>query len=107
METSNSCCKKGTNYGDFNPNNGPNNAPPNADYQQGIKDLQQAGVKIVGYIPTNYTKRDLAAVKADIDLYTKYFKIDGIFIDEAANTPDKLNYYQQLYQYIKDRSLLG
>ena len=89
----------------INPNNGPNNAPPNPDYQQGIKDLQQAGIEIVGYIPTNYTKRDLEAVKADVNLYTKYFKIDGIFIDEAANTPDKLNYYQQLYQYIKDRSI--
>jgi Spherulation-specific family 4 len=89
----------------INPNNGPNNAPPNLDYQQGIKDLHQAGVKIVGYVPTNYTKRDLQAVKTDIDLYLKYFNIDGIFIDEAANTPDKLNYYQQLYQYIKDRSI--
>jgi hypothetical protein len=88
----------------INPNSGPNHAPPNLDYQQGIEDLHQAGIKIVGYVPTNYANRDLQAVKIDIDLYTKYFKIDGIFIDEAANTPDKLNYYHQLYQYIKSRS---
>lgn len=88
-----------------NPNNGPDNAPPNSDYQQGLKDLRQAGVKIIGYVSTNYTKRDLKAVKADINIYTRYFKIDGIFIDEAANTLDKLNYYQQLYQHIKDQSI--
>jgi Spherulation-specific family 4 len=88
-----------------NPNNGPNNAPPNSDYQQGLQDLRQAGVKIIGYVSTNYAKRDIKLVKTDIDLYTKHFKIDGIFIDEAATTPDKLNYYQQLYQYIKDRSI--
>jgi Spherulation-specific family 4 len=90
-----------------NPNNGPDKAPPNADYQQGIRDLRQAGVKLVGYVPSNYAKRDLQAVKADIDLYLQYFNIDGIFIDEAASTPDKISYYQQIYRYIKDRSIQG
>ena len=88
----------------INPNSGPNNAPPNTDYQQGIKDLHQAGIKIVGYVPSNYSNRDIQAVKADIDLYTKYFKVDGIFIDEAASSPEKSNYYQQLYQYVKSKS---
>jgi Spherulation-specific family 4 len=90
----------------INPNSGPNHAPPNPDYQQGIKDLHQVGVKIIGYVPTRYTKRDLQAVKDDIDLYTKHFQVDGIFIDEATNTPDKLNYYRELYQYIKSQSAL-
>jgi Spherulation-specific family 4 len=88
----------------INPNNGSNGAPPNPDYQQGIKDLHQAGVKILGYVPSNYANRDLQAVKADIDVYLQHFKIDGIFIDEAASKEDKFNYYQQLYQYIKSRS---
>lgn len=88
----------------INPNSGPDNAPPNKDYQQGIKDLRQAGIKIIGYVPSNYTKRDFKTVKTDIDLYTKYFQVDGIFIDEAASSPEKLKYYQQLYQHIKSRS---
>jgi hypothetical protein len=88
----------------INPNSGPNHAPPNADYQQGIKDLHQAGVKIIGYVPSNYADRDLQAVKADIDLYTKYFQVDGIFVDEAASSIDKSKYYQQIYQYIKTKS---
>jgi hypothetical protein len=88
----------------INPNSGPNNAPPNTDYQQGIKDLHQAGIKIVGYVPSNYSNRAIQAVKADIDLYTTYFQVDGIFIDEAASSIDKANYYHQLYQYIKSKS---
>jgi hypothetical protein len=88
----------------INPNSGPNNAPPNIDYQQGIKDLHQAGIKIVGYVPSNYSKRDIQSVKTDIDLYTKYFQVDGIFIDEAASSTEKANYYHQLYQYIKSKS---
>ncbi len=91
----------------INPNNGPNGAPPNLDYQQGIKDLRQAGVRIIGYVHSNYGKRDLKLVKADINLYTKHFNVDGIFIDETASSRDKLNYYQKVYQYIKsqDKSL--
>jgi Spherulation-specific family 4 len=89
----------------INPNSGPNNAPPNTDYQQGIKDLHQAGVKIVGYVPSNYSSRDIQSVKTDIDLYAKYFKVDGIFIDEAASSIEKASYYQQLYQYIKSKSI--
>jgi Spherulation-specific family 4 len=89
----------------INPNSGPNNAPPNTDYQQGIKDLHQAGIKVVGYVPSNYSNRDIQAVKIDIDLYTKYFQIDGIFIDEAASSIEKASYYQQLYKYIKSKSI--
>ena len=88
----------------INPNNGPDRAPPNVDYQQGIKDLHQAGIKVIGYVPSNYANRDLQAVKADIDLYLKYFNVDGIFIDEAANKQDKLDYYQQIHRYLKSRS---
>jgi hypothetical protein len=86
-----------------NPNNGPNNAPPNADYQQGIKDLRQAGVRIVGYVHSNYGKRDLKLVKLDLDLYIKHFDVDGIFVDETASSRDKLDYYQKVYQYIKSQ----
>jgi hypothetical protein len=86
-----------------NPNNGPNAAPPNADYQQGIKDLRQAGVRIVGYVHSNYGKRNLKLVKSDVDLYIKHFNIDGIFVDETASSRNKLDYYQKLYQYIKSQ----
>jgi Spherulation-specific family 4 len=88
----------------INPNNGPDRSPPNADYQQGIKDLQQANVKTIGYVRSNYGKRSLKAVKADIDLYFKHFNVAGIFIDESASARDKLDYYQQLYKYIKSQS---
>jgi Spherulation-specific family 4 len=88
----------------INPNNGPDRSPPNTDYQQGIEDLRQANVKTIGYVRSNYGKRSLKAVKADIDLYFKHFNVSGIFIDESASARDKLEYYQQLYKYIKSQS---
>lgn len=87
----------------INPNSGPDRAPPNIDYQQGIQDLRQVGVQILGYVPSKYAKRDLHEIETDIALYTKYFHVDGIFIDEVATAPDKLSYYRQIYQYIKSQ----
>ncbi len=88
----------------INPNNGPDSKSPNVDYQQGLKDLHQSGVKIVGYVHSSYGKRDLSLVKADIDLYLKYFNVDGIFVDETASSKDKLEYYHQIYQHIKSQT---
>jgi hypothetical protein len=90
----------------INPNNGPNGDRPNRDYQQGLKDLRKAGIKVLGYVYTKYGDRSLSQVKYDIDLYSSHFDVDGIFFDEAASNKDKLNYYQQLYQYAKSRSKL-
>lgn len=87
----------------INPNNGPDSKSPNVDYQQGLKDLHQSGVKIVGYVHSGYGKRDLSLVKADIDLYLKYFNVDGIFVDETASSKDKLEYYNQIYKHIKSQ----
>ncbi len=88
----------------INPNNGPDRSPPNLDYQQGLQDLHQANVKTIGYVRSNYGKRSLKEIKADIDLYFKHFNVDGIFIDESASSRDKLDYYQQLYKYIKSHA---
>ncbi len=96
--------KKVTIVAIINPNNGPDSTPPNTDYQQGIKDLNRAGIKMVGYVPSNYANRDLQAVKADVDLYVKYFQVDGIFVDEMSSDREKADYYQQLYRYIKAKS---
>jgi hypothetical protein len=61
---------------------------------------------MLGYVYTKYGDRNIAAVKADIDIYARYFDVNGIFLDEAASGKEKLAYYQQLYQYIKSKSKL-
>lgn len=90
----------------INPNNGPSNGSPNRDYLQGIKDLRAEGVTILGYVFTKYGDRPIAQVKADIDLYNSHYNINGIFLDEANSGINKLNYYQELYKYIKAKSKL-
>lgn len=91
----------------INPNNGPDSGAPNKDYAKGLDDLRKAGVTLLGYVFTSYGKRNPAEVKSEIDLYDKYYDINGIFFDEAASGADKLDYYQELYNYIKAKPNLN
>jgi hypothetical protein len=89
----------------INPNSGPG-GKPNTDYAQGLKLLQQGGVKTIGYVATNYGKRPINQVKADIDLYDAHFKVQGIFLDEGASDAQNLNYYAAIYRYVKSKKQL-
>jgi hypothetical protein len=89
----------------INPQNGPGGLP-NADYQRGMKQLRQAGVKMLGYVSTNYGQRSITAVQQDIDLYARHFPVSGIFLDESSSQPAQLKYYTQIYRYIRQRSQL-
>jgi len=87
----------------INPNSGPDGGPPNSDYVQGLTTLRAAGVKMLGYVSTDYGNRALNLVKADIDLYATHYNLNGIFLDETASGTDKLSYYTTLYQYIRGK----
>ncbi|MBK7978317.1 MAG: spherulation-specific family 4 protein [Deltaproteobacteria bacterium] len=84
-----------------NPDNGPGGAPPNSDYDVGLTLLRDSGVTLVGYVYTSYGARDLAAVKADVDLYAGSWAVNGIFVDEVSSGAADLTYYQPLYDYIR------
>ena len=87
----------------MNPDSGPGFAyDPN--YAAAVKKLRDKGGKVIGYVPTTYATRPLSEVKNDIDVYMDRYDIDGIFFDETSNngTLNTLNYYQELYHYIKD-----
>ena len=93
----------------INPNNGPDGNPPNSDYAKGLKDLKQADVTTIGYVYTKYGDRPIAEVKHDIDLYYQYFGVKGIFLDESSSSATEIDYYQDIYRYIKakgDRELV-
>jgi Ca2+-binding RTX toxin-like protein len=79
---------------------------PNSDYIKGLADLRAAGVAIAGYVWTDYGRRDLEEVKAEIDLYHDYYNVNGIFFDEAASGASQVNYYKDLYNYVIKTSKL-
>ncbi|BAY26799.1 VCBS repeat-containing protein [Calothrix sp. NIES-2100] len=80
---------------------------PNSDYIKGLADLRAAGVAIAGYVWTDYGKRDIEEVKADIDLYQDYYNVNSIFFDEAASNASQVNYYKELHDYVIKTSKLN
>lgn len=86
----------------INPNNGQGNQADNV-FVEKINQLKSKNFKVLGYIYTNYSNRDLNEVKNDVDKWiTLYGNIDGFFIDEAVN--GKSEYYRQITDYIKSKS---
>ena len=67
----------------------------------------KAGIKNIAYIRTNYQKRPLAEVLADVDKYYKLYgkdNLSGFFFDEVgvddANHPA---YMKAVYEYVKGK----
>jgi hypothetical protein len=95
----------------INPASGPGtSADPN--YTAAVEYCQEDGQNVIGYVYTQYTKRSLATVEAAISAYYSFYPtIDGIFLDEMAQTPTATaecagctmtveSYYKTLYSYI-------
>ena len=88
--------------------NGPAGSKPNSDYTKGMRKLKQNGITSIGYVYTSIGKRNLTKVFADIDAYSRWpvdTRVQGIFLDEAANKASAKNlaYYQAIYNYVKTK----
>lgn len=90
----------------INPNNGPDGGPPNTDYRQGMQLLRAAGVTLLGYVSTQYGERKAQEVMSDIDLYAKYFPVDGIFLDEVSNDLAFKEHYRHFKGHIEEKTSL-
>jgi hypothetical protein len=75
------------------------------DYVNGIAALKAAGVSVLGYVSTSYTRRSETAVQADIDSYRQWYPdTTGIFFDEQTNSPGGEDYYRRVAAYAQSRS---
>jgi hypothetical protein len=84
----------------INPNNGPNSSI-DSNYVNGIKQLQAAGITVLGYVYTHYGARSTSSIEADINTYNNWYHVSGIFFDEMANTAGHETYYSNLSTYVK------
>ncbi len=66
-----------------------------------VNNLRSAGGGVFGYVSTQYGNRDITAVIEDINTYIRFYKISGIFVDEMANTLEKVFLLRGIYHSIK------
>jgi hypothetical protein len=88
----------------LNPNSGVG-ASLDSAFVQRTSAAQAAGIKVIGYVTTDYAARSLAAVKSEIDQYATWYGVNGYFLDQSAPTCTDAAYYQSLYDYIKQADL--
>jgi hypothetical protein len=92
-------------YAIIDPANGPG-AAADAGYAAGIGKLQLAGVTVIGYVPTGYGARSVAAVEADIDRWKSFYpSMQGIFFDEMSVRLGDETLYKTVSQYAKSKGL--
>ncbi len=93
-----------------------NDAYAKLQFQNGIKILKTAGIKVLGYVPSTYSDRslqDLQSQKSSVPSIDSYLSgqgltgVDGIFIDEMCNgssfgtcNANSFQYYQAVQSKI-------
>ncbi len=83
----------------INPNSGPGRSK-DPNYVQGIKNLQAAGVVVLGYVWTGYGRASLSKVD-QVSSYKNWYAVNGIFFDGMAYITGSENYYSTLNSYVK------
>jgi hypothetical protein len=75
---------------------------PERNYQAAVKQARAAGITIMGYSDTSYSRRPASAVEADVRKYKAWYGVTSIFLDQASSGGEQLPYYARLARYIHD-----
>jgi hypothetical protein len=77
-----------------NVHNGPgeNLDPP---YLPVIDALKAAGVRTIGYIDTDYGRRDPAELGREARTYRERYGVEGVFLDQVSSGLDELDHFAQ------------
>ncbi len=91
----------------LNPHNGPGQSCDD-DYLFLRQGLHKRRIKVLGYVHTGYVKRNMELVKQDVLNFVKWYKVDGIFVDEVSNDnrQSTMAYYNTLSDFIRSQSRL-
>ena len=84
-----------------NPSSGPGDQR-NPDYYRIIQSASGKGIRIVGYVSTNYGNRPLVDVQKDIDRWVEYYpKLHGFFIDQQSSNAEEVPFYLKIRDHAR------
>ena len=84
----------------LNPASGPGKRQ-DRNYVAVVDALRRSGGRVLAYVNSNYGRRPLAAVEADLRTYRSFYTVDGFFIDQMANTPQAVEHYRSIRRLIR------
>ncbi|MFD6420021.1 spherulation-specific family 4 protein [Streptomyces sp. NPDC060194] len=76
---------------------------PDPPYVAAAAALRAAGVRLLGYVDTDYGRRPHRQVAADLDRYADWYATDGCFFDQAASDASGLRHYRRLARAARAR----
>lgn len=88
-----------------NPASGPGSQQDQV-YATYIQKMRDAGIGVLGYVWTDYGKRDVSEVEADIDRWFSWYNVSGIFFDGVNLSVGREGYYSNLADYVRAKSKL-
>jgi hypothetical protein len=83
----------------MNPASGPG-VSSDPFYVSAVAAAQAAGMRVLGYVDTNYAAVSTGTVESQIDSYKLWYAVDGIFLDRASAASGDIAYYTTLSTYI-------
>ena len=73
----------------------------NSDYTTHIDNCRAVGIKVLGYVDTNYTARTRSGVQAEMSAWNGLYAIDGYFLDRVPNVIGSEAYFEALNLFAK------
>jgi hypothetical protein len=67
-----------------------------ANYTSVIARARAAGIRVMGYVDTDYARRSQSSMRADITTWKTLYNVTDIFFDQTASSPASLAYYQAI-----------
>ncbi|QID32606.1 spherulation-specific family 4 protein [Pampinifervens florentissimum] len=87
----------------INPDSGPS-VIKDQEFENIINTYKASGKRVLGYLKTEYARRNRQGVIADIQRYLDFYpQIEGFFLDEVSNELGDFEYYRQIYNYVKEQ----
>lgn len=94
-----------------NPNDGPGEAP-DPNYTNVIARAAVARVQIIGYVATDYGRKDPVAVREEVNRWVDFYPaVGGFFFDEQSSGDAEVSLYADYFSYargkLKDTLIVG
>lgn len=75
---------------------GPGSSGPDGAFAAAAGRLRAAGVRLLGYVDTDYATRPVQDAARDVARHREWYGVAGVFFDRAAAGRDRLPYYRRL-----------
>jgi hypothetical protein len=86
----------------LNAADGPGTAP-DAGFAAAAGALRSAGVRVLGYVDTDYGRRPARAVTGDYERHRDWYGTDGFFLDQVAPDQAGVRHYRRLTRAARSR----